>query len=159
MTPIATWLRTTRDRHGLSQESLVAEINAWAQVTGQRNERGDAWQLHRPNYVGWEGGKQATKATVDRLIAFWQSRGEPAPDLTPEPPKPSFEERAVIAAERQAAAAERQASAMEALVAMLGGRVQPDPAAVEAMQAWGQAALARSQSPGPQPAPTPRSER
>lgn len=157
MTPIATWLRATRDRHGLSQEALVAEINAWAKATDQRNERGDAWQLHRPNYVGWEGGKQATKATVDRLIAFWQSKGEKAPDLTPATPAPSLEERAVIAAERQADAAEAQVELLSQLVAHLTGETPVIPGTSERVAAFLAGVAARSRQPADPPTPPARS--
>lgn len=85
--------------------------------------------------------------------------GEPSVGPTQTTPAElSLHERAVLAAERQAAAAERQAAATEALVAMFAGRA-PDPSVVEAMQAWGQAALARTQSPALQAAPTPTTER
>jgi hypothetical protein len=126
MTPIATWLRATRERHGLSQESLVAEINAWAEATDQRNDRGERWTLYRPNYVGWEGGKKAKPETVERLIAFWQSKDEPAPDLTPKPAPLSLEERAVLAAERQADAMERQANSTSLLVTILSAWLPAD---------------------------------
>lgn len=94
MAPLATWLRETRSRHNLSQESLVDAINAWARATNQRNDDGKPWKLYRPNYVGWEGGKKAQPATIARLVAYWQAQDEPAPDLSaraPEPELPSLE--------------------------------------------------------------------
>src|SRR5690348_3637505 len=116
MTPVAAWLRETRNRHltpegrPWSQEYTVNRVNEWAAETGQIGESGRPWQLHRPNYVGYEGTTEPTPWTLNKLVAFWTAQGEPAPDLRPAPdpePRPSLEERAVIAAERQAEAAER----------------------------------------------------
>jgi hypothetical protein len=86
---LALWLRDTRKRHVTpkgrpwAQEYAVDRINEWAAATGQTRENGEPWRLHRPNYVGYEGGKNAEPETVARLVAFWVAQGEPAPDLTP----------------------------------------------------------------------------
>ena len=144
---IAAWLRETRLRQRTpegrpwSQEYTVDRINEWAAGTG--------WKLYRPNYVGWEGGKQPQPETLARLTAFWAAQGEGGPDAMPDPdPEPlSLEERAVIATERQAAAAERQAAALEALV-LASHRGQMPPEVDARLEAFVSAvALARSESP------------
>lgn len=82
MNPFARWLKETRERHHVSQEKLVDDINAWAAAEGM------AWTLHRPNYNGWERGKGITDPLRDRLIAYWTAQGEDEPDLTPVVPTP-----------------------------------------------------------------------
>lgn len=154
MTPIAAWLKASR----LSQTHPETG-RPWSQAyLAERMSAETGWTLYREAYVGYEQGKGMLPETLARFVDFWAKRGVDAPDLSEPAPALSLEERAVIAAERQAAAAERQATAVEAMVAMFVGRA-PDPTVVEAMQAWGQAALARSQSPAPLDAPTPTTER
>lgn len=84
MTPIAEWLRSTRERQHRadgepwSQDDFLAEL-----------ERASGWHLHRPNYSNYERGKATPKReTLAKLVAFWAARGEPGPDLTP-PPAPA----------------------------------------------------------------------
>jgi transcriptional regulator with XRE-family HTH domain len=67
MTPVAEWLRTTRERHGLTQERF---LEALASETG--------WAPHRPNYSRYESGKSTPQPdTLAKFVAFWQTRGEP----------------------------------------------------------------------------------
>lgn len=82
MTPIAEWLRATRERQTRadgepwSQDDFLVEL-----------ERATGWHLHRPNYSRYETGKAIPKRdTLAKLMAFWEARGEPGPDLTPPPP-------------------------------------------------------------------------
>jgi hypothetical protein len=85
MTPIATWLRETREAQrrpsdGLpwSQDDFLAALEA---DTG--------WHLHRPNYSGYETGKATpSPATLRKLVDFWAGRGVIAPDFDAPRPEP-----------------------------------------------------------------------
>lgn len=116
MTPIADWLRETRER-----QVNPSTGKSWSQgYMAQRLEEELGWRLGRENYNKYETGKTTPNPeTLKRFVDFWTSHGEAAPNLASGEPPLSIEERTVRAMERQAEAAERQATAMEMHVRLL----------------------------------------
>jgi hypothetical protein len=56
------------------------------------------WAPHRPNYSRYESGKSTPQPdTLAKFVAFWQTRGEPGPDLTPPEPVLSDNDRLIAA--------------------------------------------------------------
>lgn len=161
MAPIADWLRDTRLRQRTpegrpwSQEYLVDRVNEWARATEQ------GWTLYRPNYVGWEKGKEPTAPILGRLVAFWESQGEPGPDLTPKPAPLSLEERHVNALEASLAEqratnrllSERLDALQELLFALAGSDDARLRVAVAGAAVWGTDWRANRTSPQPEAAP------
>jgi hypothetical protein len=130
-----------------TQDYFLAEI-----------KRETGWAPAYANYNKLEQGKsQPRPETLDRLVAYWASKGVPRPALTPPEPALSLEERAVVAAERQA-------DALERISVLLAGMVtrgpQADPQADELLarvtaDVMTSAEAMLSRVPAPRPLPEP----
>lgn len=83
MTPIAAWLRETRESQHRTSDGLP-----WSQDDFLAALEADTgWHLHRPNYSGYETGKATpSPATLRKLVMFWAGRGIEAPDFDAPPP-------------------------------------------------------------------------
>lgn len=107
---VGDWLRSTRER-----QVMPGTEDPWTQdyfLDRLREKVG--WAPERSNYSKYENGKQWPKpATLTKFVAFWASRGEPGPDLTPPRPVPVLDPYDVL--DRHAKAMEAQALAFNRL--------------------------------------------
>lgn len=112
---IGSWLRENRGepkRGGMSQDELLDDIR---RVTG--------WAPHRPNYSKYENGRaEPEPETLDKLVAYWASRGLPGPDFTPPAPTAAFDDLMLAAVTRQADATKDLVDEIRLLRSALAGQ-------------------------------------